>query len=366
MTRPVTVALAWSPHHFDHLAPLARRLGATFLSTDDPDQSAAAASYPRLALRWVHGTATHQAIPRLFAEARALRARIVLYSDLFTRGILARLLGGPGAPRIVYVPHGFSEKRQTWAARTAEQDVACFPGAYAVDQLQGFRRPVRPTATVVTGHLRRHAFRDDRRFFDARCDALGLGGAPATRTVLYAPTWQDAIGSSSFFAAYTTLASRLPDGWRLIVKLHPHAERQRAGIDALAALAHSRDVRFVRRSPLTMPLLERADAYIGDMSALAYDFLALDRPMVFLNRDAGTAADASASRLFGCGEVLAPDRYADAYDAIRAQLDHPGRYRAARLALDRYTHADRDPADVAAELERVCESPAPDWLLAGG
>lgn len=366
MKLPGTVALAWSPHHLDHLAPLAECLDATVLSTDDPDQSAAAACYPRLALRWVHGAPSHHGVARLFATARALRPRVVLYSDLFARRRLAEFLGGPDTPRIVYVPHGFSEKRQDWAARTSEQDIACFPGAFAVDQLRAYGRPFEPSASVITGHLRRHAYRRHRAHFDGLVDATMSGDTPAATTVLYAPTWQDAIGSSSFFAAFSTLASRLPEGWRLVVKLHPLAERESGAIDRLAALAHGRDIRFVRRSPLTMPLLERVDAYVGDMSALAYDFLALDRPMVFLNRAAGTPADASASRLYACGEVLAPERYGDVYDAIRSQFADRVRFSGARLALDRYTYADREPADVVADLVRACESPAPDWLLAGG
>ena len=36
---------------------------------------------------------------------------------------MRELFGGARAPRIVYVPHGFSEKRQDWARETAFQDV---------------------------------------------------------------------------------------------------------------------------------------------------------------------------------------------------------------------------------------------------
>lgn len=358
------VAVAWSPHHLDHLAPLAAWLGATIVSSDEPMQSAAAACYPDLDVRWVHGAVGYHGVDALFAEARALAPGVVLYSDLFTREKLALLLGGPDAPRVVYVPHGFSEKRQDWAARTADQDVACFPGRYAADQFLAYGCARAPTASIVTGHLRRRWYHEHRAHFDARVAPLGLGDGRTQPTVLYAPTWQDAIGSSSFFSAFSTLVARLPRGWRLVVKLHPHAERDAGALDALTGLARGRDVVLVRNHPLTLPLLQAADAAIFDMSALAYDYLALDRPMVFLNRQQGGDADHASSRLFACGEVLPPERYGEAYEAIaRQRAGGPGRYGPLRAALDRYVHADeRSPVAVVDELRALGARPAPDWL----
>jgi len=203
-----------------------------------------------------------------------------------------------------------------------------------------------------------------RAFFDARAAERGLAGWTSGPTVLYAPTWSDAIGSSSFLAAFSSMAARLPDGWRLVLKLHPHAEAQAPLVDRLVALAARPGIVVLRNEPLVFPWLERADAYVGDMSSLAYDFLAYDRPMVFLNRATGSAADASGSRLFACGAVLGPERYAEAYATIEAMRPNDrARYGALRAALDRDLHPpDVTAADVKAGLERSCAGPAPDWM----
>ena len=149
-----------------------------------------------------------------------------------------------------------------------------------------------------------------------------------------------------------------------MLKLHPHAEAQAPLVDRLVALAARPGIVVLRNESLVFPWLERADAYVGDMSSLAYDFLAYDRPMVFLNRAAGSAADASGSRLFACGAVLGPERYAEAYATIEAmRADDRARYGALRAALDRDLHPPEvTAADVKAGLERACAGPAPDWM----
>jgi CDP-glycerol glycerophosphotransferase (TagB/SpsB family) len=199
---------------------------------------------------------------------------------------------------------------------------------------------------VRAGYHRRHA-----AYFRAQVDSLGLGGPRPARTLMYAPTWQDAIGSSSFFQAFASFVTQLPSEWRLIVKLHPHLERQAAAIDALAALARGRDVHLVRANPLCYPFLDLADAYVGDMSSLAYDFLAYDRPMFFTNATAGSAPTRriAAVRLrdgdpAGALRRAVPRRRRGVDDRRRA-------LRRERASLDAYVHAaPRDDDDLRDEM----------------
>lgn len=333
------VAVAWQPHHVEHLAPVAALTGATVLLSDAPGLAAAARCYPGLAPRFVHGSVGVRAAEVLLETAREGAPDVVFVSDLFGRDFLRRVLGADG-PRTVYVPHGFSEKRQAWTAGVAEQDAALLPGPLAVRQLHDLGVGDRLPPIALVGALRRRWYEAHRAFFDARIAALGVGDWPHGPTVVYAPTWADAIGSSSFLAAFSTLATTLPDGWRLVVKPHPHAEAQAPIVDRLAALAARPGVVVLRNQSLVLPLLERADALVADMSSLAYDYLALDRPMVFLNRAPGTAADASASRLFACGPILGADRYDEAFRVIEGALrDRDARYREPRATLDRDLHA---------------------------
>lgn len=362
--RTAGCAVAWHAHHLEHLAPVAALMGVPVLMSDAPGHFAAARSYPGLEVRWIAGGIGPGAIDAGLAAAKALAPRVVYLSDLYPRERLARGLGGEHAPRVVYVPHGFSEKRQAWAAGTADQDVALLPGPLAVEQLHAMGVGERLPPIVYSGALRRRAYVGHRAFFDARAAERGLVAWTSGPTVLYAPTWSDAIGSSSFLAAFSGMAAGLPDGWRLVLKLHPHAEAQAPLVDRLVALAARPGIVVLRNESLVFPWLERADAYVGDMSSLAYDYLAYDRPMVFLNRAAGSAADASGSRLFACGAVLGPERYAEAYATVEAiRANDRARYGRLREALDRDLHPpDVTPADVKAGLERACAGPAPAWM----
>jgi hypothetical protein len=266
----------------------------------------------------------------------------------------------------VYVPHGYSEKRQDWARTTAFQDIAVLYGDAAYDQLVAFGVASELHCHLKSGNLRRAWYLRHEAFFGRRLDALGLGGPRPVRTLLYAPTWQDGIGSSSFFAAFAAFVDRLPAGWRLIVKLHPHLERAAGAIDTLAARARGRDVHLLRAQGLCHPFLDLADAYVGDMSSLAYDYLAYGRPMYFTNPTAGTDADAIGSRLFGCGTVVAPDRYEDLYRIVDDTWDRDAeRFGAPRVALDAHVHAaGREPEDVASEMGAMLAGPAPGWMNA--
>ena len=363
--RGARLAIAWHPHHAEHLAPWCELLDMPLLLSDGAHLDRIADDYPGVRVERARGARMSRQVA-LFAHAIRKRApSAIFYSELFSRTLLRALFGGRrDAPRIVYVPHGFSEKRQDWARGTAFQDVAVLYGRHAYDQLEALGVADDLGGHVISGNLRAGYHRRHAAYFRERIALLGLDGPRPSRTLLYAPTWHDAIGSSSFATACAAFVTGLPAGWRLIVKLHPHLERDAAGIEALAATVRGRDVHLVRAHPLCFPFLDLADAYVGDMSSLAYDFLAYGRPMFFTNPTAGQATDAAGSRLFACGTVIAPDRYGDLYRIVDdAWASDAARFGEARVALDAYTHAPGRAADeLAAEIDAVLDGAAPGWM----
>jgi hypothetical protein len=370
---PARLAIAWHPHHVEHLAPWCELLDMPLLLAESPALDvipaldAIAADYPGVRIERMPGIVLPDRLDVLAHAIAARSPRTIFYSELFPRLLLRALFGGRrDTPRVVYVPHGFSEKRQDWAAATVLQDVAVLYGQAAVDQLAALGVSAYLGSHIRSGNLRRSYHARHAVFFRARAASLGLDTASAGRTLLYAPTWQDAIGSSSFFAAFAAFVDGLPAGWRLVVKLHPHLERDPGAVDALAARARGRDVHLLRAKGLCFPFLDLADAYVGDMSSLAYDYLAYGRPMFFTNPTAGTAVDAAESRLFGCGTVVPPDRYGDLYRLVDdAWDDDAERHGAARAALDAYVHeAGREPEAVATEMNALLAGPAPTWMSA--
>jgi hypothetical protein len=88
--------------------------------------------------------------------------------------------------------------------------------------------------------------------------------------------------------------------------------------------------------------------------------------MFFVNDKAGEASDATGSRLFACGTVIAPEQVDDLYRIVDDAWATDGeRFGEARAALDRYTHApERAADDVAGEMRFLATGPAPTWMYA--
>jgi CDP-glycerol glycerophosphotransferase (TagB/SpsB family) len=122
--------------------------------------------------------------------------------------------------------------------------------------------------------------------------------------LLYAPTWEDADGSGSFWQAFPTLASHLPDSLNLLVQLHPNT-RKRFAIELeglMGRYEQKKNILFLEPFPPIYPLLSLCTAYIGDLSSIGYDFLKMDKPLFFLNPNQRTGLP-----LFACGMEVSPE-----------------------------------------------------------
>jgi hypothetical protein len=243
--------------------------------------------------------------------------------------------------------------------------VAVLYGQAAYDQLATFGVAGELRHWLYAGNLRSAYYARHAAFFGARREALGVGGPRGRRercsTRRPGRTRSEARRSSTRSPRSSTACPR--DGG-LVVKLHPHLERRADAIEALAARCRGRDVRLVRAQALCYPFLDVADAYVGDMSSLAYDYLAFNRPMFFTNPTAGARTDAAGSRLFACGN-------GDRAGPLRRPL--PDRRRGvgarrgalrqgARGARRLRARQRRDAGALAVEMDALLAGPAPAWM----
>lgn len=113
---------------------------------------------------------------------------------------------------------------------------------------------------------------------------LGLDGAPRGRFVLYAPTWRD--GAENPLTLSAAGRARLDDylertGSILIVRAH------RLGVDPNFQPADDTRVRFLPESVVkdVVEVLGAIDVLITDYSAIAFDYSATGRPIIFLAPD---------------------------------------------------------------------------------
>jgi CDP-glycerol glycerophosphotransferase len=100
--------------------------------------------------------------------------------------------------------------------------------------------------------------------------------------ILYVPTFRDYQPGVWFDkAGMQAFGKHCADaGWPLFVKLHPFEEGRVAKYRA-----RYRQLRFIASHSDIYPLLRHASVLVTDYSSLAFDFLMLDRPIIFYRPD---------------------------------------------------------------------------------
>jgi teichoic acid glycerol-phosphate primase len=348
-------AIALYPHHIEHLAPLCELLGMPMVVVDQSLARLARAHYPpefELQVRDnedLLDTINLQSFGTFICGLRH-SFQVVFHSHILWPH--ERTLLDQCGLSTVAVPHGFSEKVQDWAALSAESaDINLFYGQLCIDQIAALGAADKIGPYLLIGDLRYQYYLRHRQFFQRWFDDTIGWQLQGGRRILYCPTWMDGIGSSSMFDAIEHVIQSLPADAELIVKLHPHADHREhaARTDELVERTRRRRVVFARNVPLTFPMLARASALLCDMSAIAYDALVFDRPLIFLNQNSGTERDPRDSRLFSTGVVVPHSDYHQLRPILERALAEPAaEYWPAKQAL---FHALHSPGVPPVELE---------------
>lgn len=135
---------------------------------------------------------------------------------------------------------------------------------------------------------------------------FGLDGPDVGKIVLFAPTWkQDAsqrsiypfgAGERTFLQALSALAQRM--GSTIVMRTHLNS-------DSVATGAWARIVqRPFADFPDTEALLLASDVLVCDWSSIAFDWLLLDRPTLFLDVEPPFAKPLSLDRSYRYGEIV--------------------------------------------------------------
>jgi len=126
------------------------------------------------------------------------------------------------------------------------------------------------------------------------------------RTVLYAPTWDRSPfggGKKGFFARWigveaevkvmSQILERIKElDMNLVVRLHGrYAKNYQYGVpDHIYELVKDKDdviITSMHTDPDSIPTLIASDVMITDLSSIAFDYLALNRPIIFIEPHAG-------------------------------------------------------------------------------
>lgn len=284
-------------HLLDHIAPLAELMGMPLIVTEEGSGELARCYYPQVETRLM---------PDLeFRLAEIAEQFDVLFECKYwaphLKTVFKNLFGKE--MRLVFCPHGQSDKGYgaPLLAPYATQDAVLLYGELLVGMLKELGVWPSLWRYALVGNYRLSFYQKHRAFYDELASRQ-VPLNPKNRTLLYAPTWRDADGATSFFKQGAEVISQLPSEWNLIVKLHPLLEqRDPAFFYSIAALADKKPNAFlVHEFPPVYPLLAKADAYLGDASSVGYDFLHFEKPLFFFSSD-------RKARLHSCGKVLDPD-----------------------------------------------------------
>ncbi len=304
-------------HFTDHLAAVAVLMDIPLLFTEEDHFEDASRCYPGLKAE-LHDWMLLK--PQYFAE----RYGVYFVSEMWNSTQLnARFKAGDNRYRVVHCPHGFSDKGY-WFEECLDQDVNLVYGQNMLDLIRERNASKEMRSYVMSGNLRYDYYLRNKEFYDQLVEEEILSQFPQKQTtIIYAPTWSDREQSTSFFDAADTICAGLPEHYNLIVKLHPNLELN-TGIALVYGLMakhqHRKNIVFLQHFTPIYPLLSVCDLYVGDRSAVGYDFLAFNRPMYFLNARRRDSATDRGVYIFRCGVEVFSHEYGQLYQIIEETL----------------------------------------------
>jgi len=258
-----------SRHYIDHLAPFCALMGWPLIVCEGSVAELACRYYPDLEIieknRW-----------------DLLLPKTIVSCD--PRGLIESSISLDSSAQLFWLPHGNSDKG--WKGPFFEPlkgETALVYGQRMIDFMS--QKKIAPQ-TIRIGNFRLAYWMKHRSFYEGIVKKEILL-RKASRTYLYAPTWDDREGNGSFWKMFPLLADRLPANCNLIVKIHPNTEIQFAPEleRMIGRFSKKTQIVFLTDFPPVYALLNICDVYIGDMSSIGYDYLYWNRPMYFLKTE---------------------------------------------------------------------------------
>jgi hypothetical protein len=249
-----------SPHYLDHLAPFCALMDWPLIVCDDAIAELCKKYYPQVKL-----------IESDFFKLDLPPCIVSCYPKPMIQAALG--IFRPYAGKVLWLPHGLSDKgwKSPFFEALKEEDFLLVYGQRMRDVLEAKNVSI---PQISVGNFREEFYKKNKSFYDAFIPGT-------SRFILYAPTWEDSEDNGTLWTVLPKLAEAEFLRENLRIKLHPNTERKyERQLDKL-----KNQFTFIENMPPVHPLLNRADAYIGDMSSIGYDFLSYNKPLYFLRKE---------------------------------------------------------------------------------
>ncbi len=312
-----------APPYIDHLAPLCDFLKIPLIVTEDDSKALLERLYPSLQTIYVDYIRLPETVLVHFdtifvCTPRALFEEIFFFAQHFHRKKI----------QTIWCPHGNSDKGHASAHLEAllEEKFALLYGDKMIDFLRQKNVLSCLEKYVKTGNFRKEYYLEKKAFYNALIEKEIFEHLDRNKkTILYAPTWEDAESSSSFAEGIPFLIKHLPKDFNLIIKPHPNLLLNGTkNKELIEKYKNTPGVLFLTNFPPIYPLLAITDYYIGDFSSIGYDFLFFDKPMFFLNSKKRDPLLDQGLYLFRTGIEVHPENYQNFYKILEDNKDnHP-------------------------------------------
>lgn len=316
-------------HHLDHIATLCALAGLPLIVTEPSVYLLAKEFYPSVTVYYCETLALSS-----FLASNVATIITTLPKDLFDKIFLDQPVSK--IPTSVWCPHGNSDKgkHSFFAEALRSESAALLYGEAMLSFFQQKKALSNSCALFFIGSYRYSYFQSHRGFYTRKLNEhLQKQFGPISKTILYAPTWQDHEGFSSVSLALKPLLEQLPSNYNLIIKLHPNTLLSQDLMIQRLILKYesSQNIIFLENFPPIYALLDAIDIYVGDSSSIGYDMLLFAKPLLFIN----VKTPIDALPLFEMGKVLYQQDLNKLYTYIESHLTRQ----------DSYTSRQRDLAN---------------------
>jgi hypothetical protein len=334
-------------HFLDHLAVICHVLDAPLLLIKELEFNIAKTFYPEVDIRFMP-------YEEFSSDYLVSNFDVLILSDLWSKAAfhekydsLEKKYGK--TLRHMHCPHGFSDKGY-YLHKCAYEDILLVYGLNMLDLLKYYGVSQHLSHYAITGNYRYSYYKKHQAFYKEIINKEVLTKFDKERPlILYAPTWQDSDQATTFFDVCSNILDLLPKDYNMVVKTHPRLEWDDPTLyyQILRKYKDKKNILFLNEFPLVYPLLDCADMYIGDMSAIGYDYLVFNKPMFFLNTKGRNLIN-DRTLLYSCGVEIFPDQMMDIYTIIADSLSSDKeRYTQFRQVLYDYTFgAERSFAEI--------------------
>ena len=309
-----------SIHQIGYITEIIKSLNGTLYTDCESTYEIIADDFPWINIKYLNS------IQEIVERMKEDNIKILILQD-FHYGSFSKLKDY--GVKFVQIFHGTSDKSYNTNREILKYDLVCLSGAKMLKDLED-KGLNKNKNCIITGNPKVDAIFNN--IYDRNKEIKKLNLDPTKKNVLYAPTWMDGMGNSSFRKFGIKLSDYFPNEYQLTIKLHPNIylykmnlvnklKEKIKGKKNILLLENKKEIYDI------VPIMAASDILITDISGVSHEFIAFLRPMIFLNNRSiiRFLYGKKRTRIWKAGDVVTDIKTLPG--VIRKNITKPYRYR---------------------------------------